>query len=79
MRVYILLDVWHAAVANLEGIWVKDLVERVAGRELLPDELQESLSDIGGYILAEWRVEPGYVSGSSGCLAVVGCDGDRVF
>ena len=62
MTVNDLLDVVHATVADLYCVAVEDFSEFVVFVEMFINEVEESVSDVGGDVFAEWGVIPKYVA-----------------
>ena len=61
MVVHDLLSVIHAAVTDFDCVTIKDSFKFVVFREVLVFYGNESMSDIGADIFAEWGVVPEYV------------------
>ena len=62
MTVNDLLDVVHATVADLYCVAGEDFSEFVVFVEMFINEVEESVSDVGGDVFAEWGVIPKYVA-----------------
>ena len=56
-------EIWHTAVADFNGRPIKDLVEDVVCREFFVEDFEECLSNVGGYVSAEWGIIPDDVVG----------------
>ena len=53
-----LFSVIHATVPDLDGIAVKNFSEFVLLREVFVYKGEESVTDVGADVFAEWRVVP---------------------
>ena len=69
--------VWHATVANFDGVSVEDLVQFASFREMLVNQLQEFLAYICCYIFAEGGVEPNDIAFSVTVVSVAGSTFDE--
>ena len=55
---YYPFHVWHAGIADLNSVLVKDFMQLVVWWETFLDQVKEFTADVGFHIFAIWGVEP---------------------